>query len=179
MNRFELSRNQPVFSKASIVVNSPSSLLFHNTLDLESLSIKSTNFNAYTFKTLAGVDVYRTFNLSRHMLLSRNAGRHMLELFALPCIFRDSSQSLQSAGITADLMQEMQESYSILFNAWATPPLHAKLGRVVALRRRYWCRACAAYQMTNEKIETLKLSTTKRNDAILTQLPIHASRGTL
>lgn len=138
----------------------PPSQISHQSLDhmdsLESLSIKATRLNAFTLQVLGAVDIMWTYNVSRHMLLSRHGGRHVLEVFALPCVFNATSLTSDAVGIPSELAQEIQESYCILFNAWPSYPLHAKIGRYFGIRRFCWCWSCSAYRYRRSIILKLR-----------------------
>jgi len=90
--------------------------LYEDVDSREILSINATRLNAFTLKVLSAVRVVWTQNVSRHMLLSKSGGRHELELFSLPCAF--GATTSESVGVSAELAQEIQESYTMLFNAW-------------------------------------------------------------
>jgi hypothetical protein len=112
---------------------------------IESLVIKAKRLNAFTLNILGAVDIVWTHNVSRHMLFSRKyRGNNTLEIFALPCVFDSASLTSEAVGVSSELIQEIQESYSILFNAWSDPPLHARLG--IGLRRFCLCWSCSAYR---------------------------------
>lgn len=85
-----------------------------------------------------------TQNIARHLLLTKSGGQHKLELFSLPCAF--GATTCASVGISAELAQEVQESYAMLFNAWHKPPLHVKLAALLGVRRVCWCWSCTAYR---------------------------------
>lgn len=119
---------------------------------LEALSIKATRLNAYTLNLLGAVEIAFTRNISRHMILSRHRNRCLLEIFALPCAFQAASVSSGVVGITSELIQEIEESYCILFNAWSSQPLHAKVGKYFGIRRLCWCWSCAAYRYRKDVI---------------------------
>jgi hypothetical protein len=119
---------------------------------LESLSISAARLNALTLKTFGTVDVEWTYNVSRHMILSKRGGRHFLQVFALPCAFEATSIAEETTGIPSNLLHEIRESYSILLNAWPTKPLHAKLG----LRFCCWCWSCSAYRYRKQAIADCK-----------------------
>jgi hypothetical protein len=148
---------------------SPKAPLLHTRIDsLESLSIKRSTLNAYTLSSLGGVQIYWTLNLSRHLLLSRFAGQHVLEVFALPCVLAGGAKSLKAAGIPAPLMHEIQESYCILFNPTGTLSSHRRLfGDVLGLRWCCWCFSCSALRLRARQLKALKRKTvataTKRN----------------
>ncbi|KAF2466190.1 uncharacterized protein BDR25DRAFT_317979 [Lindgomyces ingoldianus] len=123
---------------------------------LESLEIKATRLNAFTLNVLGAVEISWTFNLSRHLVLSKHRGRYGLEIFALPCVFAATTLTSATVGIAPELAQEIQESYRILFNAWPNPPLHAKLGTLLGVRKICWCWSCSAYRYRNRTLSTLK-----------------------
>jgi hypothetical protein len=52
---------------------------------LESLSIDAIRLNIYTLKIFGAVDILWIYNVSRQLMLSKCAGQHTLEVFALPC----------------------------------------------------------------------------------------------
>ncbi|KAH7095661.1 hypothetical protein FB567DRAFT_35560 [Paraphoma chrysanthemicola] len=120
----------------------------------ESQSIKATRLNAFTLNVLSAVNISWTTNVSRHMLLTKIGGRVVLELFSLPCSF-DAITS-PAVGIPVELTQEIEESYAVLFNAWSTPPLHAKLGAILGLRKVCWCWSCSAYRYRRRCIAACK-----------------------
>lgn len=145
--------NQSNGSHRSGIGRSPSSLsllarsaVTMDAMDsLESLSIKATRVNAFTLNVLAAAKIQWTYNISQHMLLSRIGGRHVLEIFALPCAL--NAPSLASAvGISSELRQEIQESYGILFKAWPNPPKHARIWRWLGIRKFCWCWSCSAHR---------------------------------
>ncbi|KAF2190138.1 hypothetical protein K469DRAFT_560576 [Zopfia rhizophila CBS 207.26] len=116
----------------------------------------ATRLNAFTLSVLAAVEISWTQNISRHMLLSQHGGRHVLEVFALPCVFNATFLPSDAVGISSDLAQEIQESYCILFNAWPETSLHAKLGLFLGLWRWCWCWSCSAYRYRTNTIHKLK-----------------------
>jgi len=133
--------------------------LFHTRIDsLESLSIRSSALNAYTLTFLGGLRIHWTINLSRHLLLSRFAGRDVLEVFALPCILQGGAKSLRAAGIPSGLIHEVQESYSILFNATGDRSTHNRLVKTACLRWLCWCRACSLHRLRNRELDALRRS---------------------
>jgi hypothetical protein len=124
-------------------------------LDLEShesLSISATRLNALTLHILGTVSIEWTYNISRHLILSKRNGQHYLQVFALPCAFEAPGFAEEITGIPTNLIHEIRESYSILFNAWPTTPLHAKLG----LRFCCWCWACSAHRYRRRAIADCK-----------------------
>jgi hypothetical protein len=108
----------------------------------ESLSIKAVRLNAFKLNLLGAVDILWTPNISRHMLLTKLRGRHVLELFSLPCAF--TAITTPQIGVSAELAMEIEESYAMLFNAWPDRPLHSKVGSAVGIRRWCWCLPCSA-----------------------------------
>lgn len=121
--------------------------------DPEALSIKATRLNAFKLKALGAVQIRWTQNLSRHMLLTICAGRNVLEIFQLPCAFYAETMGLNSVGIPVDLLHEIRESYSILFNAWAQKPPHVRFGLFLGLWKWCWCWACSAYGYRHAMIQ--------------------------
>lgn len=90
------------------------------------------------------------------MLLTKVSGRVSLELFSLPCAF-DAITS-PAVGMPVELIQEIEESYAVLFNAWSDEPMHAKVGAFVGLRKVCWCWSCSAYRFRQRCITTCKTS---------------------
>jgi len=125
---------------------------------LESLSIKATRLNAFTLNVLGAVKISWTHNISRHMLLSRHGGRHILELFALPCAFSATTLTSEAVGIPSELAQEIQESYCILFNAWPDQSLHITYGRYIGIRKFCWCWSCSAHRYRNQVVSKYRKS---------------------
>jgi hypothetical protein len=110
----------------------------------ESLSIKAVRLNAFKLNLLGAVDILWTPNISRHMLLTKLHGRHVLELFSLPCVF--TAITTPQIGISAELTTEIEESYAMLFNAWPERPLHARIGAKFGIQRWCWCLPCSGYR---------------------------------
>ncbi|KAJ4356651.1 uncharacterized protein N0V89_004687 [Didymosphaeria variabile] len=78
---------------------------------LEAMAIRASRLNAFTLNVFAAVEISWTYNISRHMMLSRIGGRYVLELFALPCALNADSLTSSAVGISSELAQEIQESY--------------------------------------------------------------------
>lgn len=132
-----------------------SSYTVFDDLDIqESLSIKATRLNAFTLNVLSTVDIRWTQNISRHMLLSKYCGRHVLELFSLPCAF--GAITAPPIAIPVELTHEIEESYAIFFNAWYETPAHVKLGRFVGIRKYCWCWSCSAYRFRRKCVSACK-----------------------
>jgi hypothetical protein len=137
----------------------------------ESLSIGATRLNACRLSILGGVDIVWTCNVSRHMVLSERSekqvlaarGRHVLELFALPCAFSYDQQIPDGMVITPGLKQEIYDSYGSLFNAWSEP-LHVRYGRSLGIRRFCWCWPCSAYRYRHRTLELHKVLSGKSTD---------------
>jgi hypothetical protein len=123
---------------------------------IESLSIKATRLNAFTLNVLGAVDISWTCNVTRHLLLTRRGGRWIMEVFAMPCVFKATSFTSETVGIPAELAQEIQESYCILFNGWPKTTLHARIARYSGLRRFCWCWSCSASRYRNRTMRQLK-----------------------
>jgi hypothetical protein len=120
----------------------------------ESQSIRATQLNAFTLNVLSAVTILWTPNVSRHMLLTKANGRSVLELFSLPCAF--NAITSPEVGIPTELTQEIEESYAVLFNAWPNTPLHARLGKLLGLRKMCWCWSCSAYRFRQRCITACK-----------------------
>lgn len=130
-----------------------SSLRFLDGLDsIESLHIAATHLNAHTLSTFEAVEITWTHNISRHMLLCKRGGRHILELFALPSAFDATILTSDVVSITSEYTQEITESYSILFNAQLERPQHAILGKVFGLGRFCWCWSCSSLRFRDKAI---------------------------
>lgn len=135
---------------------------------LESLHVAATRLNAYTLSVFRAIDIAWTHNISRHMLLCKRNGRHVLEIFALPCAINAATLTSNAVGISHDYAHEITESYSILFNAWSDTPRHAKPGKLLGARRFCWCWSCSAHrhrtQLVSEyrKLSEKKTSVSKR-----------------
>ncbi|KAB2109329.1 hypothetical protein AG0111_0g2665 [Alternaria gaisen] len=131
------------------------SLGFLHDLDsLESLTIDATRLNAYTLNVFGAVDIAWTHNVSRHLSLSKRDGRHILEIFSLPCAL--DATSLKLGGITNDLAQEIRETYALLFNASHKIPRHTKLARILGVGSFCWCRFCSMRRHRNHAIMSYK-----------------------
>jgi hypothetical protein len=131
------------------------SLGFLHDLDsLESLTIDATRLNAYTLNVFGAVDVAWTHNVSRHLSLSKRDGRHILEIFSLPCAL--DATSLKLGGITTELAQEIRETYALLFNASHEIPRHVKLARILGVGSFCWCRYCSMRRHRNRAIMSYK-----------------------
>jgi hypothetical protein len=126
--------------------------VLHDLELLESLSINATRLNAYTLKVFGAVDIAWTHNLSRHLLLSKLDGQHILELFALPSALGATLLRSETVGISSDLVQEVRESYSLLFNAWPVTPWHTKFGA----GQFCWCWLCSARRHRSRVIASYK-----------------------
>ncbi|KAF2751325.1 hypothetical protein M011DRAFT_464057 [Sporormia fimetaria CBS 119925] len=123
---------------------------------LESLSIKVRRVNFFTLHVPGGVGLHWTFNVSRHMLLSKTRGQYFLEVFALPCVFEARSAYQNLTGVPPALAQEIKETYSMLFNAWPSTPRHAKWGRYVGIRRICPCWTCSSHRFRRKALNRLR-----------------------
>lgn len=138
--------NSSSFDSGLVLTSNRVSQLSLDAMDsLESLSIKATRLNAFTLNELGAVEISWTANISRHMLLSRHGGRHILEVFALPCALNATSLTSTAVGISPELVQEILDSYCILFSAWPGLPMHARIGRWFGIRKLCWCWSCSAH----------------------------------
>lgn len=129
-------------------------LQFSRLDSLESGSIISTSLNAYTLFSLADTRISWTFNFSRHLLLSSVGGHYILEVFALPCAFQ--GKTLFKAGVPPDLVHEIQDSYSILFDPYGGLSFHARWGKAIALPRWCFCQSCAVYRFKLSEMKALE-----------------------
>jgi hypothetical protein len=139
------------------------SLRFLDALDsLESLHVPATRLNAYTLSVFGAVDIAWTHNISRHMLLCKREGRHVLEVFALPCALSATTLTSKAVGISPEYAQEVTESYSILFNAWLDTPRHAKWGKPFGVGRFCWCWSCSARRYQTQVVSKYRKLSEKR-----------------
>lgn len=116
-------------------------------MDLESLNIDSRKLNAFILYTDAAVDISWTKNLSKHMILTPSNGRrHMLKVFAMPCIFESTHGMAQTIGLPSKLANEIKCSYAMLFNAWSKDPRHVRRLRFFGIRKICWCWSCSAFR---------------------------------
>jgi hypothetical protein len=122
-------------------------------IDIERLSIRSEDLNAFTLSADAAVVVRWTFDLSRHMLLTTIDGQHTLEVFAMPCMFTATPHTSDVLGISNDLATEIQYSYAILFNAWHGKSPHGRLGRFFGFRKVCWCWSCSAFRYRRKMVK--------------------------
>ncbi|KAF2787607.1 hypothetical protein K505DRAFT_123857 [Melanomma pulvis-pyrius CBS 109.77] len=124
---------------------------------VESLEIATTTLNAFKLVSLGAVRILWTYNLSRHMLLSKHAKKHYLELFALPSALSGGpDKTLRDIGISGDLIEEIQQSYANLFNPKKTFFLHRYFGSMVGLRFWCWCLCCSSLRLRDRQLRKLK-----------------------
>ncbi|KAF2024787.1 hypothetical protein EK21DRAFT_104412 [Setomelanomma holmii] len=135
---------------------------YEGSISTLSLHVAATRLNAYTLSVFGAVDIAWTHNISRHILLSKRNGRHVLELFALPCALDASTLASDAIGINPEYAQEIRESYSVLFNAWSDIPRHAKIWKMFGIQRFCWCWSCAAAKYRSQAISVLQRSSGKR-----------------
>lgn len=119
---------------------------------LESLSIDSRKLNATKLSTYGHVKIAWTQNILRHMLLSKRADTHYLELFALVPLTEAQRQSFQST----DLIDEIEHSYATLFNPVPEAKWHKTLAWVTGIHLWCWCLHCTAYRSKQQILGTLK-----------------------
>ncbi|KAK4198398.1 hypothetical protein QBC40DRAFT_94296 [Triangularia verruculosa] len=135
----------------------------------ESLSITPKRLNAVKLSTLGGVKFTWTNNISRHLLLTRHAGeRHTLELFALPCALQGGNNNalINTGIISAELVDEIEASYAVLFNPVKASYLHRTIGRwALGLRYWCWCLDCSSHQLRKTTLEALKRRQNRTNRA--------------
>jgi hypothetical protein len=124
---------------------------------VESLEIATTTLNAFKLVSLGAVRIMWTYNLSRHMLLSKHAKKHYLELFALPSALSGGpDKTLKDIGISGDLIEEIQLSYANLFNPKKTFFLHRYFGRIIGTRFWCWCLCCSSLRLRDRQLRKLK-----------------------
>jgi hypothetical protein len=139
------------------------SLRFLDDLDaMESLHVAARRLNAHTLNVFGAVDIVWTHNISRHMLLCKRGGRHVLELFALPSALGAASLISDAVGIAPEYAQEVRESYSILFNARPHPRRHARLGKILGFGRFCWCWSCSSLRYRDFVISGYRRHSEKR-----------------
>jgi hypothetical protein len=119
------------------------------------------------------IGIVWTHNISRHLLLSKRDGRHVLELFSLPCALNASS--LKLAGITTELAQEIRETYSVLFNAPHETPRHVKFGKVLRIGSLCWCCFCSMRRYRNHTIISYKAFGQHRTPGAKRGQPAHSN----
>ncbi|KAF2825696.1 hypothetical protein CC86DRAFT_456116 [Ophiobolus disseminans] len=152
------------------------SLRFLDDLDsVESLHVAATHLNAHTLGVFGAVDVVWTHNVSRHMLLCKRGGRHVMELFALPSALSASTLTSDTVGITSEYAQEVTESYSILFNARSELPRHAKLGKYFGFGRFCWCWPCSSLRYRHRAIAAYRKHSEKKTRGAKRNQTSHAS----
>jgi hypothetical protein len=152
------------------------SLRFLDDLDsLESLHVAATRLNAYTLSVFGAIDIAWTHNISRHMLLCKRSGRHVLEVFALPCALSASTLTSKAVGITPEYAQEVRESYSILFNAWSDTPRHAKLGKYIGTQKICWCWSCSAHRYRKQLTSQYRKFSDRHSPGVKRTRSSHAS----
>lgn len=108
--------------------------------------------NAFKLNVFAAVEISWTYNVSEHMLLTHHCGQHLLKIFALPCIFECST--IASTGISQDLIDEIQASYGILFNAWPEQRKHASYLKYLCIPRICWCWTCSSRRFRKRTISS-------------------------
>ncbi len=145
-------------SKSDEIKTTPQFALHPSLGTVESLEIATTVLNAFKLSNLGAVRILWTNNISRHMLLSVHAQKYYLELFALPSALEGGSGDiLRGAGISSDLMEEIQSSYANLFNPRRPSPLHRYFGLFCGLRYWCWCLSCSSARLMNQQIKMLKM----------------------
>jgi len=148
-----------------LMSGSDSPFALHSTLDsVESLYIETTALNAFKLANLGGVRILWTNNISRHLLLSKHAQKHYLELFAIPCALQGGAERVfRDIGISGDLMDEILASYSNLFNPRKCSFLHRYAGSLVGLRFWCWCLYCSSRRMRDREIKKLGARPSRSN----------------
>lgn len=131
---------------------------------LESLTIDIKRLNAVRLSSLARVKFTWTTNLSRHLLLSQHGDRYYLELFALPCALQGGAvQILDTMGISADLIEEIENSYATLFHPTKASRIHRSFQNLVGLRRFCWCLSCRSRRLRNRVLASIQQVKSKQH----------------
>lgn len=128
---------------------------------MDFLSIPASYLNAVCLVNTAGVEVYWTENISRHLLLCKTGDSYRLELFMYPHYLTTGGtpsrigHSLGNAGISVGLIEEIMVSYFLLFNPIANN--HMMLQRLLGVK--YWCRCllCSSRRLFRRENERKKL----------------------
>jgi hypothetical protein len=124
---------------------------------LESLEITAASLNVFKLAHLGAVRILWTGNLSRHMLLSDYAGQIYLELFAIPSALQSGpAVVLSQAGVSKDLMDEVCQSYSNLFNPTRPSYWHKNLGTLAGAHLWCWCLSCSSWRLRNREWKKLQ-----------------------
>lgn len=129
-----------------------------HSVSLDDDSISPLDLNLFRLATLAGVQIRWTDNLSRHMLLS-NQGlkKRYIELFALPCALQPGPGAViqDIAGISANLQEEIRQSYAILFSPHQVSKLHRHANKIIGLWLWCWCLSCSSARLTRQELRRL------------------------
>ncbi|GAB1312651.1 hypothetical protein MFIFM68171_02861 [Madurella fahalii] len=162
-NQSENSGSDQSPSQASIPGDEIGAFHLHASVSLlESFSIDRKRLNAVRLVSLGGVKFTWTTNISRHLLLSKHEDAYFVELFSLPCALQDGSgELLARMGISANLMDEIESSYSTLFNPFTASSLHRILKKTLALRCWCWCLECSSFRLRHRLLANVKLPTRK------------------
>ena len=126
-------------------------------------SISPLDLNLFRLRTLAGVKVRWTDNLSRHMLLSNQGPKkRYVELFALPCALQQGpDEFLRSlVAIPAELQDEIRRSYAILFSPKQASKLHRYADKIIGLQMWCWCIRCSSARLRERELRQLRNSDT-------------------
>lgn len=164
-------------NNTSSQILSSSGVLTNDTLEamdaLESLSIAPTRLNAFTLYALGAVEIYWTYDVSRHMMLSYHEGHEVFELFALPIVLKAGRSASDAATISPALTHEIQETYATLFNAWPKEkrPFHAKYGSYFGFHKICWCWSCSARRYRDQVVSKYRKLAEMPRDRMTTPRP--------
>jgi len=125
----------------------------YDVFGLEAASVSREDLNTYTLCKLAGVRIHWTTNLCRHLILTKVAGKDTLDIFSLPSMF--SSHVPKSIGLDTQLLQEIQDSYSSLFNPFESCH-ESQLSKLLYQDRWCWCHYCLSKRISHEEVRKLK-----------------------
>ncbi|ORY04372.1 hypothetical protein BCR34DRAFT_572745 [Clohesyomyces aquaticus] len=135
---------------------------------VESLEISPSTLNAFKLANLGAVRILWTNNLSRHMLLSRNAKQYYLELFAIPSALSSPGpgRMLSQVGISGDLQDEIYLSYAPLFNPRIPSWSHRYIGALICLRHWCWCLSCSSRRLASRQLRVLRSHAEKSDSSL-------------
>lgn len=113
---------------------------------VEALEIDVHRLNAFTLHLLQSVQINWTQDVSRHLLLAKRGDQHFLDVFAIPCTLEPNNMTKKYKALLNELIPEIQETYSNLFHAWWSEPLHVRWCGSLGIRKICWCSFCSSYR---------------------------------
>jgi hypothetical protein len=103
------------------------------------------------------------------MLLSQFGGSHVLEVFAIPSILEYGKESMAKAGVPDAFVQEVLDSYAILFNPKNNFDPHGPW--VGWLRRPWcWCISCSSRRLRKAEFARLADYNTTSTELLIARL---------